>query len=273
MASAQVRTTAELEAKMTSFAHARDVKPNWLETVWNAWDRNQTLEDLHPTHPAAFKRTAPQPLWKLPPALRRLALRGGDDEALYGTAADGNPPFLDLGLEKPEDASADRVAAPPLPVPNATAPNLAWRTLDALGRFESVLSADEVARLEKKQLDPTPAAPLCDAAGAPRFLVLVLGEGELDDVSMGVFEDAANAVAAGLLELGAAAAPVVYCADARLCAAPRDAPFFTVVLGPRAASRTRRAPGRASPRPTTLGSSDSAALGRPRRRGHGSRIV
>ena len=63
-----VRTTEELHDKLTSFAHARDVRENWLDDVWHAWDSNRSMEDLHPTHPAAFKRTVVQELHEMPPA-------------------------------------------------------------------------------------------------------------------------------------------------------------------------------------------------------------
>ena len=43
-------------------------------------------------------------------------------------------------------------------------------------------------------IDATPELPRCDSEGAPRFVVLVLGEGELDDSTEGVFADAAEAV-------------------------------------------------------------------------------
>lgn len=83
-----VRTDAELGAKVRSFAHAADVRTDWLETTWRAWDADPNLEDLHPTHPPAFKRTASQPIFALPPALRRLVeAAAGDDggcaDALY----------------------------------------------------------------------------------------------------------------------------------------------------------------------------------------------
>ena len=81
--------------------------------------------------------------------------------------------------------------------------------------------------------------PRCDSEGAPRFIVLVLGEGELDDSTEGVFADSAEAVADALRELGVSRVSVVYCADARLCKAPRDAPFFTVVLGAHHLARYR----------------------------------
>ena len=70
-----VRTTAELHDKVTSFAHARDVQRGWMDSIWHRWDRERNLTNLHPTHPTAFAATRNQPLWALPPALRRLSIR------------------------------------------------------------------------------------------------------------------------------------------------------------------------------------------------------
>lgn len=70
-----VRTTTEIDDKMASFAHADDVRPGWMHDVWRRWDENPNLSNLHPTHPPAFASTIQQPLWALPPALRRLSLR------------------------------------------------------------------------------------------------------------------------------------------------------------------------------------------------------
>ena len=116
--------------------------------------------------------------------------------------------------------------------------DLQWKTL-APGHFESVLTAAELQRRPKLDIDATPELPRCDSEGAPRFVVLVLGEGELDDSTEGVFANAAEAVADALRELGVSRVSVVYCADARLCKAPRDAPFFTVVLGAHHLARYR----------------------------------
>lgn len=70
-----VRTTSELGDKMASFAHAADVRSGWMHDIWRRWDDNHNLSNLHPTHPPAFAGTIEQPLWALPPALRRLSLR------------------------------------------------------------------------------------------------------------------------------------------------------------------------------------------------------
>ena len=212
-----VRTTQELADKLQSFAHADDVRSQWVDTVWRAWDSNTSLEDLHPTHPAAFKRTIRQALYELPPALRRLAL---------ADATPSEPALLELGPPPP-------VVVPIVPtlLPQTEEPtDLQWTTL-APGHFESVLSAADLKTRPKLNIDAAPSLKRCDSDGAPRFVVLVLGEGELDDSTRGVFADAAQSVSDALIELGASSAPVVYCADARLCTAPHEAPFFTVFLG------------------------------------------
>jgi GT2 family glycosyltransferase len=47
------RTLPEMKNKITSFAHAPEVGPEWLEKKWVNWTPD--MEDLHPTNP---------PLWK-----------------------------------------------------------------------------------------------------------------------------------------------------------------------------------------------------------------
>jgi len=51
-----VRTDEEMQEKLRLFGHASEVVPDWFASVWKRWDGNQGLEDLHPTHPPAFKR-------------------------------------------------------------------------------------------------------------------------------------------------------------------------------------------------------------------------
>ena len=146
----------------------------------------------------------------------------------------GDPFLLELGPPPP-------LVEPPIRQEQLTKEeetDLQWKTL-APGHFESVLTAAELKRRPKLEIDATPELKRCDSEGAPRFVVLVLGEGELDDSTEGVFADAAEAVADALRELGVSRVSVVYCADARLCKAPRDAPFFTVVLGAHHLARYR----------------------------------
>ena len=146
----------------------------------------------------------------------------------------GDPSILELGPPPP----VTPLVRTELKSNTEEETDLQWKTL-APGHFESVLTAAELQRRPKLDIDATPELPRCDSEGAPRFVVLVLGEGELDDSTEGVFADAAEAVADALRELGVSQVSVVYCADARLCKAPRDAPFFTVVLGAHHLARYR----------------------------------
>lgn len=54
-----VRTDEEVKEKIRTFGHASEVVPGWYENVWKAWDENPFLENLHPTHPSAYKRAIP----------------------------------------------------------------------------------------------------------------------------------------------------------------------------------------------------------------------
>lgn len=54
-----VRTDDEVKEKITTFAHAPEVIPGWYENVWLKWNADKTMENLHPTHPTAYKRAVP----------------------------------------------------------------------------------------------------------------------------------------------------------------------------------------------------------------------
>ncbi|MGI8922777.1 MAG: glycosyltransferase [Fimbriimonadales bacterium] len=43
-----------IKRKISTFSHKNEVLPGWLSGVWEAWDRNKLLRDLHPTHPPAY---------------------------------------------------------------------------------------------------------------------------------------------------------------------------------------------------------------------------
>lgn len=70
----------------------------WHERSWIGWAANNSLTDLHPTLPEAFKRAVPQSLYRLTPALRTLYL-----EAKKGTSAHAHN---DIFTEAPTPASA-----------------------------------------------------------------------------------------------------------------------------------------------------------------------
>ncbi|KAH8092283.1 hypothetical protein JL720_5251 [Aureococcus anophagefferens] len=237
-----VRTSSELEAKVASFAHARDVVDGWVDDVWRAYDAGQhkgdstydadpALEDLHPTHPAAFKRTKRQPLWALPPALRRLSLDArrrsrdcaapaGDGALLPRVAAAargldlGAPPAAHDRSDGAAFAAAVDVGGDAARTWRPNGPGVAERRRRRRGAAAGV------------QLDPSPGAPTCGAGGRPRFLVVVIGEGELDGATEGVF--ATRAVAAARALGGDAAA--AWCPDARFCVLDEPRPLL-IVLG------------------------------------------
>lgn len=51
-----VRSDEELLEKIRLSGHAHELRPGWYEKVWKEWDRNRDLENLHPVHPAAYRR-------------------------------------------------------------------------------------------------------------------------------------------------------------------------------------------------------------------------
>lgn len=56
-----VRTDEELREKLRLLGHSAEIQPNWYEEVWKRWDKDPTLENLHPTHPAAYGRAVFDP--------------------------------------------------------------------------------------------------------------------------------------------------------------------------------------------------------------------
>lgn len=54
-----VRTDDEVKEKLRLFGHAHEIVPNWYENIWQKWDNDPTIENLHPTHPEAYKRIIP----------------------------------------------------------------------------------------------------------------------------------------------------------------------------------------------------------------------
>jgi hypothetical protein len=71
------RSDEAMLRKITSFSHADEIVPGWYEKVWLAWDARPELEELHPTHPPAYRHAVRQPLERLPPALRATILGQG----------------------------------------------------------------------------------------------------------------------------------------------------------------------------------------------------
>jgi glycosyltransferase involved in cell wall biosynthesis len=54
-----VRTDQEVLEKIRLSGHAQEIRPEWYERVWKAWDGNPHLQNLHPVHPEAYRRATP----------------------------------------------------------------------------------------------------------------------------------------------------------------------------------------------------------------------
>lgn len=68
-----VRTDEEMQAKLRNFAHADEVKPGWFENVWAKW--KPELENLHPTHPAHYKKAVHDPNAEINAILTKYGVR------------------------------------------------------------------------------------------------------------------------------------------------------------------------------------------------------
>lgn len=51
-----VRTDDEVREKLRLSGHSHEMRTDWYEQVWKAWDDNPGLENLHPVHPSAYRR-------------------------------------------------------------------------------------------------------------------------------------------------------------------------------------------------------------------------
>lgn len=54
-----VRTDEELKEKFRLYAHAHQIRNGWFENVWQKWDSNTNMRDLHPINPSSFSVAAP----------------------------------------------------------------------------------------------------------------------------------------------------------------------------------------------------------------------
>lgn len=64
------RSDAEMQRKLASFSHSDEIIPGWYEDVWQKWDSDPGITNLHPIHPDKFKGVVEQPVEALPPGLR-----------------------------------------------------------------------------------------------------------------------------------------------------------------------------------------------------------
>jgi len=64
------RTDEQILRKLATFSHADELVPHWYENVWQKWDTNPSLRNLHPTHPAAYGRAIETSRAALPACLQ-----------------------------------------------------------------------------------------------------------------------------------------------------------------------------------------------------------
>ena len=91
-----VRTDREVLEKIRLSGHAREILPDWYDRAWKGWDENPSLEDLHPVHPAAYKRAKYEPDPELNAVLARWGCAwdassngGAEPEERVGASREG----------------------------------------------------------------------------------------------------------------------------------------------------------------------------------------
>lgn len=64
------RTDERIRQKLANTSHRNELVNGWYENVWLGWDRDHSMENLHPTHPEEFKRAIPVEIDSLPEVMR-----------------------------------------------------------------------------------------------------------------------------------------------------------------------------------------------------------
>jgi hypothetical protein len=64
------RTNERMLQKIRNTSHRDELIKGWFENVWLKWDTDHNLQNLHPTHPAEFKRAIPVKIDSLPEVMR-----------------------------------------------------------------------------------------------------------------------------------------------------------------------------------------------------------
>jgi len=205
------RTDEELFNKVTSYSHASEVASDWLERVWYQWDAKPGMENIHPTEPTAYKRAIKAPLHSMHPSLRKIYLEEiRDCVNISETDWSARQKIFCLRVQDEKKTSKSRELCPVFEFQNYQRAGQQI-DLDAKKRkkslqWESAEGDSFVNRLEPNQileqgfidLDPDDGKDSCP----PRFMVLVICEGEIDYSTQGVFEDIALVIASGLKRLG-----------------------------------------------------------------------
>lgn len=69
------RTDEQISKKLRAFGHANQIRPDWFETVWKAWDSDHRITDLCPYNPGAFERAVEVPEFAIPDVVREYLRR------------------------------------------------------------------------------------------------------------------------------------------------------------------------------------------------------
>ncbi|MFA5857605.1 MAG: glycosyltransferase [Elusimicrobiota bacterium] len=56
----------KIRQKILSFSHCREIVDGWYENVWRKWDEDNTLTNLHPTHPECYKHVVEVDIKNIP---------------------------------------------------------------------------------------------------------------------------------------------------------------------------------------------------------------
>lgn len=60
----------KIRAKISNFSHADEILPDWWANVWEAWDSNHEMENIHPTTPQCYRRAIYEGPENLPEVMR-----------------------------------------------------------------------------------------------------------------------------------------------------------------------------------------------------------
>jgi hypothetical protein len=71
-------SAALVQRKIQAWSHCDDVVEGWFDRVWLGWDRDRTMENLHPVRPPHFTRAVPAVATVLPEVMRTHPFFGRD---------------------------------------------------------------------------------------------------------------------------------------------------------------------------------------------------
>ena len=265
-----VRTTEEIVSmKFASFEHHDEIDTTfWIENVWLKWKLDPRVENLHPTHSTAYKRTRSIQVLKLPPSLRSFyincclyrnhsRLNNDEEEMICSSHEISTSPRLDSSLRKIDTRIlAEKVwfqlhkRPSSLPFTLGPSPTGAGEIIFTdnyllsknEGKLPKFLRAPSISIARKTvELDPlsleNPESAKLNCL-YPRFMILTVKEGEMDNSTEGTFEDVSMILVEGIrkalskysnISIDTNAVVAATCHDLRVCQLSGER--FVIVLG------------------------------------------